>query len=74
MYDENPSFLRSSGHHIPEFPTKQIETPIGIFYGGQDTLADLGYLLSKSPDPVFCLKVDGKPLLLLLLLLLLLKE
>ncbi|KAJ3006064.1 cholesterol esterase [Thoreauomyces humboldtii] len=60
MYDESPTLLphSASGHVVPKFPTEHIQTPIALFYGGKDTLADMDWLLSETATPVYCLKVD----------------
>ncbi|KAJ3184942.1 cholesterol esterase [Geranomyces variabilis] len=60
MYDESPTVLpnSSSGHVVPKFPTEHIQTPIALFYGGKDTLADMTWLLEEVATPVYCLKVD----------------
>ncbi|TPX58128.1 hypothetical protein PhCBS80983_g03358 [Powellomyces hirtus] len=60
MYDESPTVLpnSSSGHVVPKFPTEHIQTPIALFYGGKDTLADMTWLLEETATPIYCLKVD----------------
>ncbi|KAI8822874.1 Alpha/Beta hydrolase protein [Fimicolochytrium jonesii] len=60
MYDESPTMLPNSqsGHVVPKFPTEHIQTPIALFYGGKDTLADMTWLLQETATPVYCLKVD----------------
>ncbi|KAJ3164652.1 cholesterol esterase [Irineochytrium annulatum] len=60
MYDENPTVIPNAagGHLVPKFPTEHISTPIAMFYGGKDTLPDLGYILRESPNPVFCLQIE----------------
>ncbi|KAI9190574.1 Alpha/Beta hydrolase protein, partial [Polychytrium aggregatum] len=69
MYDESPEvFVRQGrtsapisvlrGHIVPKFPTENIRTPIALFYGGQDTLADMKYVLKEAPTTVFCLRVE----------------
>jgi lysosomal acid lipase/cholesteryl ester hydrolase len=56
MYDEMPSLLPfhsnndSSDHVPPRFPTKQIKTPIAIFYGGSDSLVNFEVLSADLPD------------------------
>ncbi|KAI9000219.1 Alpha/Beta hydrolase protein [Gaertneriomyces semiglobifer] len=62
MYDESPTVLpnSTSGHVVPKFPTEHIRTPIALFYGGQDTLADMNWLLEETATPIYCMKVDGK--------------
>ncbi|CAG8517859.1 610_t:CDS:2 [Funneliformis caledonium] len=57
MYDELPPYL-SMGHSCHNFPTKQIKTPIGVFYGGSDSLVDIGFLLKQLPEPVFVKEVQ----------------
>jgi lysosomal acid lipase/cholesteryl ester hydrolase len=62
MFDDSPSVLpgnQQSGYQVPRFPTKQIQTPIALFYGGKDTLPDLKYILKNIRNPVCCLKIDG---------------
>ncbi|KAI9476033.1 MAG: Alpha/Beta hydrolase protein [Benjaminiella poitrasii] len=55
MYDETPSLLpystiNSVVDHLPaKFPTKQIKTPIAIFYGSGDTLVDFDILQANLP-------------------------
>ncbi|KAJ3016652.1 cholesterol esterase [Thoreauomyces humboldtii] len=60
MYDETPTVLpnSTSGHIVPKFPTEHIATPIALFYGGKDTLADMTWVLAETATPVYCLKVD----------------
>ncbi|KAI9106247.1 Alpha/Beta hydrolase protein [Phlyctochytrium arcticum] len=60
MYDESPTVLPNSqsGHVVPKFPTEHIQTPIALFYGGKDTLADMDWLLEEVATPVYCMKVD----------------
>ncbi|TPX57558.1 hypothetical protein SpCBS45565_g08182 [Spizellomyces sp. 'palustris'] len=60
MYDESPTVLpnSSSGHVVPKFPTEHIQTPIALFYGGKDTLADMNWLLEETATPIYCMKVD----------------
>jgi lysosomal acid lipase/cholesteryl ester hydrolase len=56
MYDEMPSLLPfhsehdASDHVPPRFPTKQIKTPIAIFYGGADSLVNFEVLSADLPD------------------------
>ncbi|KAH8549982.1 Alpha/Beta hydrolase protein, partial [Umbelopsis sp. PMI_123] len=56
MYDEIPNLLpyRSEPEamdHIPlRFPTKQIKTPIAIFYGGSDSLVNFEVLSADLPE------------------------
>lgn len=56
MYDEMPSLLpfhsnsEASDHVPPRFPTKQIKTPMAIFYGGSDSLVNFEVLSSDLPD------------------------
>ena len=63
MFDDSPPVLPGStskhGYHVPHYPTKQIKTPIALFYGGKDTLPDLPYILDSIREPVFCLNVQG---------------
>jgi lysosomal acid lipase/cholesteryl ester hydrolase len=62
MYDDSPSVLpgkQESGYQVPRFPTKQITTPIALFYGGSDTLPDIKYILKNIRDPIFCLQIEG---------------
>ncbi|KAJ1563071.1 cholesterol esterase [Cladochytrium tenue] len=60
MYDDNPTVVpnAATGHLVPKFPTENIKTPYALFWGGQDSLADVSYILRTSPAPVFCLKVE----------------
>ncbi|KAJ3121864.1 cholesterol esterase [Nowakowskiella sp. JEL0407] len=60
MYEESPTLFRNAigGHVVPRFPTEHIKTPIALFYGANDTLPDINYILRHSPTPVFCLKID----------------
>lgn len=55
MYDELPPYSSSTamGYYCHEFPTRQIKTPIGVFYGGSDSLVDIKVLLKQLPKPVF---------------------
>ncbi|KAI9226235.1 MAG: sterol esterase-like protein [Piptocephalis tieghemiana] len=46
------------GHVVPAFPTRRINTPIAIFYGGQDNLSNIQHLLKDLPEPVLCRRVD----------------
>lgn len=55
MYDEIPSLLpfrsqEGSDHVPPRFPTKQIKTPIAIFYGGSDSLVNFEVLSADLPE------------------------
>ena len=63
MFDDSPPVLPGSttknGYHVPHYPTKQIKTPIAIFYGGKDTLPDMPYILDNIREPVYCLNVEG---------------
>ncbi|KAF0408147.1 alpha/beta-hydrolase [Gigaspora margarita] len=55
MYDELPTYSYTTtafGKSCQRFPTKQITTPIAIFYGGRDSLADMTMLLEQIPKPV----------------------
>ncbi|KAI8147720.1 Alpha/Beta hydrolase protein [Fennellomyces sp. T-0311] len=62
MYDELPSRLpyhtsNAVADHIPpRFPTKQIKTPIAIFYGGSDSLVDFDVLSADLPSPLAYVK------------------
>lgn len=61
MYDETPGYLpngQNSGHLVPKFPTQDIQTPIALFYGGMDTLADMKWLLKETASPIYCLQVE----------------
>ncbi|KAF7723591.1 cholesterol esterase [Apophysomyces ossiformis] len=55
MFDEMPSRLPYHAvntvmdHIPPRFPTKQITTPIAIFYGGSDSLVDFDVLSADLP-------------------------
>ncbi|CAG8713674.1 26624_t:CDS:2, partial [Dentiscutata erythropus] len=40
------------------FPTQQITTPIAIFYGGRDSLADMTMLLEQIPKPVLVREIS----------------
>ncbi|RIA93010.1 triacylglycerol lipase [Glomus cerebriforme] len=55
MYDELPPYSSTTamGHYCHKFPTQQIKTPIGVFYGGSDSLVDIKVLLNQLPKPVF---------------------
>ena len=60
MYDDLPSLVpgtQSPGYRVPVFPTKQIQTPIALFYGGKDTLPDITYILRNIQKPLMCLNV-----------------
>ena len=59
MYDELP-YLSSTamGHCCHNFPTKQIKTPIGVFYGGSDSLVDIKVLLKQLPKPIFVKEIQ----------------
>lgn len=56
MYDEIPNLLPfhssqdGSDHLPPRFPTKQIQTPIAIFYGGSDSLVNFEVLSADLPE------------------------
>ncbi|KAF9945680.1 cholesterol esterase, partial [Modicella reniformis] len=56
MYDDvqpRVPYLSSTRGHCPHpFPTNQITTPIAIFYGGNDTLVDIGSLRLALPELV----------------------
>lgn len=66
MYDEMPSRLpyHSSNavmdHVPPRFPTRQIKTPIAIFYGGSDSLVDFDVLAADLPSPLVYVKAIEK--------------
>ncbi|KAI8637717.1 Alpha/Beta hydrolase protein [Parasitella parasitica] len=65
MYDETPSILPWStvntviDHLPPKFPTKQITTPIAIFYGSADTLVDFDILKSNLPPLPYVKSIHG---------------
>lgn len=65
MYDETPSLLPWStvntviDHLPPKFPTKQITTPIAIFYGSSDTLVDFDILKSDLPLLSYVKSIHG---------------
>ncbi|KAG0164437.1 cholesterol esterase [Apophysomyces sp. BC1034] len=62
MFDEMPSRLpyhtvnTVMDHVPPRFPTKQITTPIAIFYGGSDSLVDFDVLSADLPSPLAYVK------------------
>lgn len=62
MFDELPSRLpyhtsnAVMDHVPPRFPTKQIKTPIAIFYGGSDSLVDFSVLAADLPSPLAYVK------------------
>ncbi|KAI8331187.1 Alpha/Beta hydrolase protein [Chlamydoabsidia padenii] len=62
MFDEMPSrlpFKRSSSvtdHIPPKFPTKQITTPMALFYGGSDSLVNFNVLSADLPRPLAYIK------------------
>ncbi|ORZ02727.1 Alpha/Beta hydrolase protein [Syncephalastrum racemosum] len=62
MYDEMPSRLPYHTSNVvmdhvpPKFPTKQITTPIAIFYGGSDSLVDFDVLSADLPHPLAYVK------------------
>ncbi|KAJ3369005.1 cholesterol esterase [Allomyces arbusculus] len=60
MYDDAPGLLAPHAlTHVPaSYPLRNIKTPIALFYGGRDTLSDLGFLLTQLPTPAFVLKVQ----------------
>ncbi|GBC04496.1 hypothetical protein RclHR1_00570052 [Rhizophagus clarus] len=60
MYDELPPYSSSTamGHYCQEFPTKQIKTPIGVFYGGSDSLVNIDILLKQLPKPAFIKEIQ----------------
>ncbi|CAG8439281.1 7438_t:CDS:2 [Ambispora leptoticha] len=57
MYDDLPPYS-SKGSITHGFPTKQIKTPIAVFYGGSDSLVDIDMLLKQLPKPVLVKKVE----------------
>ncbi|KAI8889909.1 alpha/beta-hydrolase [Backusella circina FSU 941] len=65
MYDETPSRLPWSTintviDHLPaKFPTKQITTPIALFYGSADTLVDYDTLTAHLPKLAFVKNIKG---------------
>lgn len=65
MYDETQSLLPYStvntviDHLPPKFPTKQITTPIAIFYGSDDTLVDFDTLKADLPRLVYVKNIHG---------------
>ncbi|KAI8987989.1 Alpha/Beta hydrolase protein [Mycotypha africana] len=65
MYDETPSLLPYSTvntviDHLPaRFPTRQITTPIAVFYGSNDTLVDFDILQNDLPPLVYVKNVHG---------------
>ncbi|KAG0239660.1 cholesterol esterase [Actinomortierella wolfii] len=63
MYDDvqpRVPYLSSSRGHTPHpFPTRQITTPIAIFYGDKDTLVDPKALLSDLPEAVGVWEIPG---------------
>ncbi|KAI7901394.1 Alpha/Beta hydrolase protein [Cokeromyces recurvatus] len=65
MYDETPSILPYSTinsviDHLPaKFPTKQIKTPIAIFYGSGDTLVDIDILQTDLPPLAYVKNIHG---------------
>ncbi|KAG2220893.1 hypothetical protein INT45_013022 [Circinella minor] len=62
MFDELPSRLpyhtanAVADHVPPRFTTKQIKTPIAIFYGGSDSLVDFDVLSADLPAPLAYVK------------------
>jgi lysosomal acid lipase/cholesteryl ester hydrolase len=65
MFDEMPSrlpFKRSSSvtdHIPPKFPTKQITTPMALFYGGSDSLANFDVLSADLPRLAYVKSIDS---------------
>ncbi|KAF9972947.1 cholesterol esterase [Actinomortierella ambigua] len=63
MYDDvlpRVPYLSSTRGHTPHpFPTRQITTPIAIFYGDKDTLVDPKALLSDLPETVGVWEIPG---------------
>ncbi|CAG8628756.1 10949_t:CDS:2 [Rhizophagus irregularis] len=60
MYDDLPPYSYTStslGYSCQRFPTLQITTPVAIFYGGRDSLADMNMLLKQIPTPVLMREV-----------------
>jgi lysosomal acid lipase/cholesteryl ester hydrolase len=63
MFDDSPPVLPGGsniGYHVPHYPTKQITTPIALFYGGMDTLPDMKYIIENINEPVCVLNIEGK--------------
>ncbi|CAO3599149.1 unnamed protein product [Absidia cylindrospora] len=62
MFDEMPSrlpFRRSASvtdHIPPKFPTRQITTPMALFYGGADLLVNYDVLSADLPRPLAYIK------------------
>ncbi|KAF9168088.1 cholesterol esterase [Actinomortierella ambigua] len=63
MYDDvqpRVPYLSSTRGHTPHpFPTRQITTPIAIFYGDKDSLVDPKALLSDLPEAVGVWEIPG---------------
>ncbi|CAI2178015.1 2131_t:CDS:2 [Funneliformis geosporum] len=60
MFNDLPPYSYTStslGYSCQKFPTLQITTPIAIFYGGRDSLADMSMLLRQIPAPVLVREV-----------------
>ncbi|KAJ1340081.1 hypothetical protein BSLG_005292 [Batrachochytrium salamandrivorans] len=60
MYDDHPPMMPNAveGYHVPRYPTSQIQTPIAIIYGGEDTLPDMDYIIKNIQAPKFVLKIQ----------------
>lgn len=61
MYDDLPSLMpgtQSPGYKVPVFPTKQIQTPTALMFGGKDTLPDIPYIIRSIKKPIMCLNVE----------------
>jgi len=54
MYDDDlPSMVGLYGknfYKVPSFPTKNISSPICLFYGGCDSLVDIHTMLKELPE------------------------
>ncbi|RPA81918.1 alpha/beta-hydrolase [Ascobolus immersus RN42] len=54
MYDDDlPSMVGLYGknfYKVPSFPTKNISSPICLFYGGSDSLVDIQTMLKELPE------------------------
>ncbi|KAF2418019.1 alpha/beta-hydrolase [Tothia fuscella] len=42
---------------IPKFPTKNIKTPIALFYGGSDSLVDIKIMLKELPKHTISMEI-----------------
>lgn len=60
MFEDSPDVipLDNSNSQVPNYPTKNIKTPIALFWGGCDTLPDIEYILRNIPDPVLCIEIE----------------